>query len=368
MASALCGGAIGKPDFGFPRARIRDIEPSVQGSASTDLPPVLEYIVLFALSNSTTVWARLRLIPFISLKYFSAPKEPAGRLLPTDVEVARECCEWSDRRMSLMQPKWFRRLDVAVGHAVWVADGVQVPGGFVRAIDNDGHYTAQSDAAGAALRDVRRENLCLKWQVGSNLGAAAAAVSPDVDVDDGRRRRSNGVADGEGEGSRPTAVPTPENVKRLAAMDCSRVDGTVLLFRRGEAGRRCRARAVKGELMDDDITQLPSCFHELLDDLKSPVSGRTGATVQSSDFANMLDDLGVPRLITVAIMRRKLGKIAKGKAPGFSGNGPDLHAPLPDCWVEWAVELANIIKRRRRVLRRRTRQAALDKPRVHDGQ
>ena len=29
LASALCGGAIGKPDFGFPRARIRDIEPNV---------------------------------------------------------------------------------------------------------------------------------------------------------------------------------------------------------------------------------------------------------------------------------------------------------------------------------------------------
>ena len=29
LASALCGGAIGKPNFGFPLARIRDIEPSV---------------------------------------------------------------------------------------------------------------------------------------------------------------------------------------------------------------------------------------------------------------------------------------------------------------------------------------------------
>ena len=29
LASALCGGAIGKPDFDFPRARIRDIEPRV---------------------------------------------------------------------------------------------------------------------------------------------------------------------------------------------------------------------------------------------------------------------------------------------------------------------------------------------------
>ena len=118
-------------------------------------------------------------------------------------------------------------------------------------------------------------------------------------------------------------------------MDRSRVDDTALLFRRGAAGRRCCARAVKGELTDDDITQLPNCFHELLIDLKSPVSGRTGATVRSSDCVNMLDDSGAPRLIKVAIMRRKLGKIAKGKAPGFSGNGPGLYAALPDCWVEW---------------------------------
>ena len=127
-------------------------------------------------------------------------------------------------------------------------------------------------------------------------------------------------------------------------MDRSRVDDTALLFRRGVAGRRCRARAVKGELTDDDIAQLPSCFHELLIDLQSPVSGRTGATARPSDFANMQRCKTTqvpPRLITVAVMRRKLGKIAKGKAPGFSGNGPGLYAALPDCWMEWAVELAN---------------------------
>ena len=44
----------------------------------------------------------------------------------------------------------------------------------------------------------------------------------------------------------------------------------------------------------------------------------------SSEYVNMLDDFSAPRLITLAIMRRKLGEIAKGKAPGFSGNGPDL--------------------------------------------
>jgi len=55
---------------------------------------------------------------------------------------------------------------------------------------------------------------------------------------------------------------------------------------------------------------------------------------RSSGFVNMRDDSGAPRLITAAIMRRKLGKIAKSKALGFSGNGPDLYAALPDGWVE----------------------------------
>ena len=38
LASALCGGAIGKPGFGFPRARIRDIEPSVQACREVHAP------------------------------------------------------------------------------------------------------------------------------------------------------------------------------------------------------------------------------------------------------------------------------------------------------------------------------------------
>jgi hypothetical protein len=84
--------------------------------------------------------------------------------------------------------------------------------------------------------------------VGSNPGAAAAAASTGADMDDGSRRRSNGVANDEGPDIRPTSVPTLEDVKRLAAMDRSRVDDTALLFRKGAAGRRCRARAVKGEL------------------------------------------------------------------------------------------------------------------------
>ena len=91
----------------------------------------------------------------------------------------------------------------------------------MRAVDNDGHYTVQSDG-GAELCGVRRESLCLKWQVGSSPGAAAASVSPDVDVDgdDERRRRSNGVVvDGDGsDTSRSTSVPAAEDIKRLAAL------------------------------------------------------------------------------------------------------------------------------------------------------
>ena len=143
--------------------------------------------------------------------------------------------------------------------------------------------------------------------MGSSLGAAAVSVPSDASVYDERRRRPNGVAADEGPGTGgSTSVPTAEHVKRLAAMDRSRVDDTALLFRRGVAGRRCRARAVKGGLTDDGIKQLPSRFHELLIDLQLPVSDCTGAMVRPSDFANMQDDSGAPRLLTVAIMRRKL--------------------------------------------------------------
>ena len=172
-------------------------------------------------------------------------------MLTDPIEVARECCEWSDRRMSLMQPKWFRRLDVAVGHAVWMSEGEEVYGGFVRAIDNDGHYTVKSDA-GASLSGIRRENLCLKWQVGSNPGAAAAAASLGTDMDDDRWRRSNGVANGEGSDIRLTSVPTAEDIRRLAAMDRSRVDDTALLFRKGEAGRRPQVPCTRSERRADD--------------------------------------------------------------------------------------------------------------------
>ena len=101
---------------------------------------------------------------------------------------------------------------------------------------------------------------------------------------------------------------------------------------------------MQGEVTEDDRQQLPPCFHELLEHLQSPVSGLTGETVRSKGFVSMLGDGGNPRVFDRTIMRRKLGKIAKGKAPGYSGNGPGLYAAMPGGWVDWAVKLANIIQ------------------------
>ena len=48
----------------------------------------------------------------------------------------------------------------------------------------------------------------------------------------------------------------------------------------------------------------------------------------------MVVDDGVPRIIDMATVRRKLSSIAKQKVPGLSGNGPDLYAAQPGSWVE----------------------------------
>ena len=92
-------------------------------------------------------------------------------MLTSPSEVARECSEWSDRRMSLMQPKWFQQLDVAVGHVVW-AVGETVVGGTVQTADDDGHYTVAVDGGGT-MASVYRQNICLKWQVGADVRVPA---------------------------------------------------------------------------------------------------------------------------------------------------------------------------------------------------
>ena len=49
-----------------------------------------------------------------------------------------------------------------------------------------------------------------------------------------------------------------------------------------------------------------------------------GEMVRELDYTTMVDDDSVPRVIDMATVRRKLSSIAKQKAPGLSGNGPDL--------------------------------------------
>ena len=117
-----------------------------------------------------------------------------------------------------------------------------------------------------------------------------------------------------------TMAPTQDEAWELAAFDRGSFDDTALLFRRGAAGRSCRERAAQGGVTEDDRQQLLPCFHELLEHLQSLVSGLTGETVRSKDFVNMLGDDGSPRVFDRTILPRKLGKIAKGKALGNSGN------------------------------------------------
>ena len=101
----------------------------------------------------------------------------------------------------------------------------------------------------------------------------------------------------------------------------------------------------RGELTQEGIAEIPEIFHPLLRHLQSPNSSMTGATVLSSDYATMAQEDGTPNaVITFGDLRRKLGGIAKQKALGYSGNGPDLHASMPDVWAADVLLLLNIIQ------------------------
>ena len=121
-------------------------------------------------------------------------------------------------------------------------------------------------------------------------------------------------------------------------------EDTAVLFRRNEEWREFRRRAVAGELTPHDISRVLECFHALLKHPASPISKIIGLPVHCTDYEPMIDEDGAPRQFDFATIRRKLGRIVKQKAPGLSGNGPDLYACMPDCWVEWAVKLCNIIQ------------------------
>ena len=102
-----------------------------------------------------------------------------------------------------------------------------------------------------------------------------------------------------------------------------------------------RLRAVRGELTPEEIAEIPAVFHPLLPHLQSPLSAETGAVVLPSDYITMAQPDGNPNPATFGDFRRKLGGIAKQKAPGYSGNGPDLHASMPDVWAADVLLLLN---------------------------
>ena len=91
-----------------------------------------------------------------------------------------------------------------------------------------------------------------------------------------------------------------------------------------------RVRAVRGELTPEEFAEIPTPFHPLLRHLQRPLCTATGVTVGPSDYTTMAQADGNPNPITLYDLRRKLGGIAKQKASGYSGNGPDLHALMPD--------------------------------------
>ena len=223
------------------------------------------------------------------------------------VAVAEECCEFGKRRMGSMQPKWFRQYDVAAEHEVWFRDGVTARAGRVTAIGDDGRCTV-ADAAGGQYDQLKREQVCHEWQLeeaGSVDGPDAAGAAT---CRDGRRMA--------------------KTIERMAATKPQPED-TAIFFWRNEEGREFRRRAAAGELASHDISRVPECFHGLLEHLPAPVSKATGLSVHPSDYETMVDDVGTPRQFYFATIRRKLGSIAKHKAPGLSCNGPDLYACLP---------------------------------------
>ena len=140
------------------------------------------------------------------------------------------------------------------------------------------------------------------------------------------------------------STPPAQTVRNTAELRHRDEYDTIKLFSRTAEGRLTRQRAVRGELTPEEIAEVPEIFHPLLTHLQSPVSSLTGETVVPSDYVHMAQLDGTPNPVTFDDFRRKLGGIAKQKAPGYSGNGPGLHASMPGVWAADVLTLLNIIQ------------------------
>ena len=116
-----------------------------------------------------------------------------------------------------MEPKWFRPHDVAEGHEVYVVVRGDVVEGIVTSIDNDGHYVVRTDE-GVAVTCVRSD-IC------------HTTVSP--------------------------SAPSAQTVRDTAELRHGDDRHTVKLFSRSVEGRYTRQRAVRGELTQEEIAEIP---------------------------------------------------------------------------------------------------------------
>ena len=225
------------------------------------------------------------------------------RVITDPVAVAAECSKWSERRMDLMQPKWFRRHGLEVGHEARNAHDGGVRAAVILAIDNDGHCTVRHHADDSTHEGVRRALLCIESAF---------------------------------------EHPSPADIASLPTTD--RPEDTALLIRRNAEGRRCRLRATENKLRPQDAADIPAQLWPLLPHFRRKVTPASDTRVQQSDYSNMLAADGSPKPAELVEWQRKMGDIAKDKAPVYSGNTPDLYVPLPICWHEWALKLANVIQ------------------------
>ena len=173
----------------------------------------------------------------------------------------------------------------------------------ILAIDNDGHYTVRHHADDSTHKGAWRALLCIESAF-----------------------------------ERPSAA----DITSLTTTD--RPEDTALLMRRNADGRRCRLRATKSTLRPQDTADIPAQFWPLLPHFRRKGIPSSEERVQQSDYSNMLAADGSPKPVELVEWQRKMGDIAKGKAPGYSGKTPGLYAPLPICWREWALKLANVIQ------------------------
>ena len=103
-------------------------------------------------------------------------------VLTDPVDVSVECCEFSARRMSSMQPKWFLKYGAMDGRTVWVALGNRARCGLIKKIDNDGHCTLQYDGDEHTTSGVRRDAMCLEWQLERSANWLGRVSQPPVET------------------------------------------------------------------------------------------------------------------------------------------------------------------------------------------